>query len=119
MKKILFILAFIISVGYVNAYTEYKIGDIVPYNGMDFYVIKNSSSEKDSVTLLKAEPLTVEEVNQYGGVGTTNNHVNMYVTSDISAAYYQKTYNMNGYGGMAYYSSETCGYVNNNYIGII
>lgn len=109
MKKILFILAFIISVSYVNAYTEYKIGDIVPYNDMDFYVIKNSSSDEDSVTLLKAEPLSVEEVNLYGGVGTANNHVNMYVTSDTSASYYQAASNQNGYGGMVYYTSVDCG----------
>ena len=50
------------------------------------------------------------EVNQYGGVGTANNYVNMYVTKDTSASYYQTAYNQNGYGGMAFYSSETCGY---------
>ena len=40
----------------------------------------------------------------------------MYVTSDTSASYYQQAYNINyngtdtGIGGMAYYSSATCGY---------
>ena len=39
----------------------------------------------------------------------------MYVTSDTSASYYQQAYNINyngtdtGIGGMAYYSSSTCG----------
>ena len=52
--------------------------------------------------------LTTREVNQYGGVGTENNHVNMYATPNSSDAYYQQANNINGYGGMAYYSSETC-----------
>ena len=112
MKRyISFIIAFIavfLFKSEINAYTEYKVGEVVPYNGMEFYVIKNSSSEEDSVTMLKAEPLSVAEVNQYGGVGTANNHVNMYATQDTTADYYQKAYNNGGYGGMQYYSSETC-----------
>ena len=81
-------------------YQTYSIGDEVTYNGMNFYVIENSDENSDSVTMLKAEPLTVDEVNTYG-VG----HVNRYTSSSVGTAY-----NNNGYGGMAYYSSETCGY---------
>ena len=95
--------------GKKTTYKAYKIGDEVTYNGINFYVIENSDENSDSVTLLKGEPLTVAEVNKYGGVGTENNHVNMYVTSDTSDSYYQKAYDYNGYGGMAYYSSSTCG----------
>ena len=87
-------------------YQKYSIGDVVTYNGMNFYVIENSDESKDSVTLLKAEPLTVDEVNTYGGVGTENNHVNRYTYSSIG-----KACDIEGYGGMAYYSSATCGYV--------
>ena len=90
----------------------YKVGDTVSYNNIDFYVIKDSGAKEDTVTLLKAEPLTVDEVNLYGGVGTANNHVNMYVTSDTSASYYQKAVDNNGYGGMVYYTSETCNCLN-------
>ena len=86
-------------------YQSYNIGDIITYNGMDFYVIADSDENSDSVTMLKAEPLTVDEVNTYG-VG----HVNMYSTSNTSASYYQTAYNNNGYGGMSYYTSTTCGY---------
>ena len=93
-----------------TAYQAYNIGDIVTYNGMEFYVIEASDEASDRVTMLKAEPLTVDEVNTYGGVGTENNHVNMYVTSTPPSSYYQKAYDNSGYGGMAYYSSETCGY---------
>ena len=86
-------------------YKSYKIGDEVTYNGINFYVIENSDENSDSVTLLKEEPLTVSEVNKYGGVGTENNHVNK--NTDVSNG---TAYDQNGYGGMAYYSSETCGY---------
>ena len=91
------------------SYTAYTVGDEVTYNGVDYYVIKDSGVKESTVTLLKAEPLTVDEVNFYGGVGTANNHVNMYVTDNPSASYYQTAYDKNGYGGMAYYSSSTCG----------
>ena len=94
----------------------YKIGDEVTYNGINFYVIENSDENSDSVTLLKREALTVAEVNKYGGVGTENNHVNMYLTRDTSSSYYQKAFDNNGYGGMAYYSSSTCGIVGSRWI---
>ena len=102
--------------GKKTTYKTYKIGDEVTYNGINFYVIENSDENSDSVTLLKEEPLTVAEVNKYGGVGTENNHVNMYATGDTSDSYYQKAYDNNGYGGMAYYSSSTCGHIAPNLI---
>ena len=105
---ILFVSMFIFN-SLVNAYNTYSIGQEVEYNGIKFYVIKDSSSEDDSVTMLKVEPLTVEEVNTYGGVETDDNHVNKYT------AFYQNTaVNQNGYGGMTYYSSEDCGHVNDS-----
>ena len=91
-------------------YKEYNVGDEITYKGMKFYVIAPSDTKQDYITLLKETPLTVDEVNTYGGVGTENNHVNMYTTHRTTDSYYQKAYNSNGYGGMAYYSSATCGY---------
>ena len=110
MKKVFSLLIIFLSVFIctkVYAYKIYKVGDEVTYNDIKFYVIKDSSSEEDSVTLLKAEPLTVEEVNLYGGVGTDNNHVNKYTYDSVGIAK-----NDNGHGGMAYYSSPTCGWIN-------
>ena len=83
-------------------YQVYSIGDIVTYNGMNFYVIEASDENSDRVTMLKAEPLTVNEVNTYG-VG----HINRYTYDSVGTAY-----DKNGYGGMVYYTSETCGYPN-------
>ena len=115
MKKVIYLLVFILSMlilnSSINAWNEYTVGQEVEYNGIKFYVIKDSSSGEDSVTMLKKEPLTVDEVNLYGGVGTDANHVNMYVTDDSTASYYQTAKDQNGYGGMAYYSSATCGYI--------
>ena len=91
-------------------YTAYSVGDEVRYNNVDYYVIADSGVNEDEVQLLKKDPLTVAQVNQYGA-----GHVNMYVTSNTSASYYQQAYNIiyngtdTGIGGMAYYSSSTCG----------
>ena len=94
----------------VPTYQAYSIGDEVRYNNVDYYVIKDSETNESIVTLLKKNPLTVEEVNTYGGVGTENNHVNVYNDSS-DRTYYQTAYDQNGYGGVEYYSSETCKYV--------
>ena len=90
-------------------YTAYQVGDQVTYNNVNYYVIKDSDTTEESVTLLKAEPLSVAEVNQFGA-----GHVNMNVPSSVS--YYQTAYDSNGYGGMQYYSSSTCGYNGSSWV---
>ena len=47
-------------------YQTYSIGDIITYNGMNFYVIADSDENSDSVTMLKAEPLKTSEVDLSG-----------------------------------------------------
>ncbi len=87
-------------------YISYTAGTPINYNGVDYYVIKNSGVNEEEVQLLKKDPLTVAQVNQYGA-----GHVNMYVTRNTSVSYYQQAYdiNYNGtVGGMAYYSSANC-----------
>ena len=81
--------------------TNYKVGNLVTYNEMNFYVIKDSDESKDYVTLLKVEPLSVDEVNTYGA-----GHVNNYTQDSVGTAFNQR-----GYGGVAYYSSPECGYI--------
>lgn len=91
MKKILYIIVlitFIFFIDKIHAYTEYKIGDEITYNDIKFYVIKNSSSDEDTVTMLKAEPLSYLEVQHYSE-GT-----NAQIT------------NQNGYGGIQYHSTS-------------
>ena len=85
---------------------HYNVGDQIKVSGMDFYVIRDIEGT-DYVTALKAEPLKADEINEYGGVGTDHNHVNRYTQEYTGEAYRGERY-----GGMTYYSSETCGYVN-------
>ena len=92
-------------------YEAYTVGQEVTYKNISYYVVSPSDTSKSSVTLLKATPLTVAEVNEYG-----TGHVNMYVTSDTNASYYQQAKDNNSYGGMAYYSSTTCGYDGSNWV---
>ena len=71
------------------AYTAYSIGDQVTYNNVDYYVIEDSAASEQTVKLLKAEPLTYEEIGTYAnGTGAS-------------------TYNNSGYGGMQYHSSSS------------
>lgn len=83
---------------------EYNIGDKVTFNGIDFYVIRPSNALSEYVTLLKASAFTYEEILLYG-----EGHINMhnYMEND---SYYRVPNNVNGYGYMAYYTSEACGY---------
>ena len=69
-------------------YTAYSVGDEVTYNNINYYVIKDSSASEESVTLLKAEPLSYSEVQTYSnGTGA-------------------QTSEQNGYGGMQYRESS-------------
>lgn len=89
----------------------YHIGDEITLVGEKYYVITESPARQDYVVAWKAEPFTAAEVNTYGGVGTENNHVNRYASHSVGTAF-----NWHGYGVMAYYSSETCGIVNDSTI---
>ena len=90
-------------------YNAYTVGDEVSYNNVAYRVIKASGTDESTVTLLKANPLTVAEVNQYGA-----GHINKYTSNSVGTAYDLKSDGT--VGGMAYYTSETCGYINNNWV---
>ena len=109
MRKKLFIFLIILSsffmtTGFIQAisYKEYKVGDTYTYNGMDFYVIQDSDSDSEILTAIKAEPLTVKEVNAY----KNTNHIN--VNTELSLG---EAKNNNGYGYVTYYTNfDKCGY---------
>ncbi len=46
-------------------YETYSIGDKITFAGSDWYVIKNSSSDEDYVTLMKEKVLTYTELGNY------------------------------------------------------
>ena len=87
----------------------YSIGDQITVANETYHIISVPSNE-DYLVALKDTPLTTSELNTYGA-----GHLNMYNTSS-SSSHYQQAYDKNGIGGMAYYTSETCGLVNGSWI---
>ncbi len=104
--SIIFLMSFI---GIIQAET-YKPGDIITYKDIKFYVV---SDEGDYLTLLKATPLTVDEVNTYG-----KGYINKYTYSSQGTSFDSTLFGnkYKGYGGVAYYTSDTCGYKDDKYI---
>ena len=93
----------------IITYDTYEVGDQVTYNNVDYRVIKDSGANESTVTLLKSTPLTVAEVNQYGA-----GHINRYTSDSVGTAY---DVNSDGtVGGMAYYTSTTCGYNGSDWV---
>ena len=75
-------------------YTAYTVGDEVTYNSINYYVIKDSDTTEESVTLLKAEPLSTEEITNYSaGTGAqTDGNITQYgQTNDYSTSYVKQT----------------------------
>lgn len=90
MKKIIYLIIILLIIFICeNVYAyDYKVGDKVRYRETIFYII-NVDNNANTLTLLKAEPLTVEEVETYSsGIGVP-----------IS--------NQSGYGGMKYHSTSS------------
>ena len=89
---ILFVSIFIFDIS-IKAYTAYSVGQEIEYNDIKFYVIKNSSSDEDSVTMLKAEPLTYQEISDYAPkeAQTSNNSMQYHASSSAYDGSYIKT----------------------------
>ena len=77
------------------SHTAYTVGDEVTYNNVDYYVIKDSAASEDSVTLLKAEPLSAEEITTYsagtGAQTNENGEMRYHSNSNNYATSYVKT----------------------------
>ena len=97
--------------GEVADYKVYHVGDKITLNNEDYYVIANSGIGQDYVTVALSRSLSGEEIDLYGGVGTVDNHVNRYTQLSVGTSL-----NGNTFEGVAFYSSETCGYVNDNLV---
>lgn len=107
MKKTilcLMVLVSLIFMGRVKAYSEYKIGDKITLDDEEYYVIQNSSSTDDYLIVLKANPLTAEEIEQYG-----TGHINK--NSEDSTVLNTVYEYEDGVGGVSYYNSDTCKFV--------
>ncbi len=98
MKRIFVFITICVSffaINSVKAYDKYNMGEIIKWNQYDYVVLSNSNSDEDSVKVVRLDPLTHEEI-EATGVSVNSNILSTY---DVSK------------GQMAYYSSETCGYV--------
>lgn len=57
--RFLVIIVILLSIGTkINAYEEYKIGDIISFKQSNWLVIEDSSESSDYVVLLKEKSLT-------------------------------------------------------------
>ena len=110
MKKIYRILCIIcltIVLNKVKAYEEYSIGDTVNYKNDSYYVIENSDSDTNYVTLLKAKPFTVDEINKYGQDENGELFINRNVINGDDPE--KKIYEFpDGSGGVSFYNSDFC-----------
>ena len=80
----------------VITYEAYKVGQTIQYKGISFYVIEDSDASISTVKLLKAEPLTYEEVQTYNeGTGASNNNgiggMQYGQTSNYATSYIKQT----------------------------
>ena len=74
-------------------YKAYTVGDTVTYNNVNYYVIKDSGTNEESVTLLKAEPLSYSDILTYSaGTGAQ-------IVSSVNYGFMEYNSNSNKYEG--------------------
>ena len=93
-----------------SPYKHYNIGDEIIYNNELYYVIENSNSSNNYVTILKDKPLTVEELSNYGKDNSGDMFINKYFKKEIDNQIYEFDDNI---GGIAYITRTYCGDKNN------
>lgn len=109
MFSLIIILLSIICCDKVFTYEEYKIGDKVTYGDGEYYVIEDSDSSTNYVTLLKDKLLTKDELYKYGRDENDHLFINEYIiNSDNPQEIIPE--NDDGTGCIAFYTSETCDY---------
>ena len=114
----------------VVTYDTYSIGDQITFAGSNWYVIKNSSTEEDYVTLMKEQVLTSSELGEYaysytetctadnvtnGEYGCTTEGETVTDTRDTIQYYWSDTCHSDGYGYTDYDASGCSGH--NDYEG--
>ena len=94
---------------------DYKKGDLIYVHNIPFWVLTNSSSDKDYVVAIKKDPLTVLELEEYG-YGLINRYKGnkpygntKYVCNNGKC---ENILDGNSIGLIAFYNNEDCGYVN-------
>ena len=82
---------------------DYIVGDQITFAGSNWYVINNSSTDEDYVTLMKEQVLTSSELGDYAAVYTCSSFDVEYGLSDCKVMGEKIKYN-----GLPYYWSDTC-----------
>lgn len=100
------------EVSYEDA--DYKKGELIYVHNIPFWVLTNSSHDKDYVVAIKKEPLTVGELNEYGE-GIINRYkggkaygLYKWVCNNGSC---QSVIDNNVIGTISFYNNDDCGYV--------
>lgn len=86
---------------------EYQFGDVISVNGEEYIVIKDSPSYQDYVVALKKDPLSINEMQEFGGDIVVTYFHNYGPVIDTSTS---NDLGENGYGGIQYYTSDNCEY---------
>lgn len=113
MKKI-FAIAIILSFillfeNNVYAYFDYEVGDLIEYRDEYYFVIEDSDTSSNYIKLLKYEPLTKDEINEFSN-GQFNN-AEVYPTKPCEG----NDYNLGNCDTKNYYSTD----YNDSYIKLI
>ena len=91
--------------------TDISYGTKYTIHNEEYMAIRNSFNTQDYVVLMKVRGLSVNDLNTYG-----SGNINKYTKDNkgVPAIFlYDDSYQS---GGVAYYSSSTCGYVDNTWI---
>lgn len=112
MKKIINIFLFILGLflfanNHVLAYETYQSGDKIRYKNEDYYVIRPSDADTNYITVLKANALTVDEINKYGRNQSGKLFVNQYLINSDDSEKIIFDYS-DSVGDVAYYNSDQC-----------
>ena len=112
MKKLSYLILVLASLCTFNvkikAYNAYKVGDEIEYRGDKYYVIYDSGADEDYVTLLKATLLTTDELYKYGKDESDQLFINKYIYNSNNME--KVVFEEEGYGQIAFYTSETCSF---------
>lgn len=71
-----------------NNYNNYVIGDKVSFRGNSYYVIENSESGQDYVTLVKEKALTINDIQKTSTISYEQGNKIFYDKNDCSSIFY-------------------------------
>ena len=88
---------------------SYNVGDIISFKGIEFYVLRDSFKDDDSVTLVKKDPLSYDDLYKYieGYNGKSNDE---YVSKVVNSGDSNPSAIINKMGDTSYGGIRFCNY---------